>query len=159
MDQILTERQLNWRQQCGLTPNWGLRQPSVLDLSDDALAVLRRNPGAYGKRIWRNGDILFPAAEITAPYPLAKADFGKNFIACVPEGNTFYRELAVKMGGKVISDKEALPENEKAVIFGSSAENRHSCRLAMLQRVMANGIFPGKGGWSLEFPYGKTLRA
>ena len=159
MDQILTERRLNWRQQCGLTPNWGLRQPSVLDLSDDALALLRRNPAAYGKKIWRNGDILFPAAEITSPCPLAEADFGKNFIACVPEGHSFYRELAKKMGGKVISDREALPENEKAVIFGSSAENRHSCRLAMLQRVMANGIFPGKGGWSLEFPYGKTLRA
>ena len=159
LDTILTERNLNWRQHCGMTPNWGLRKPSVLDLSQDALALLRRNPAAYGKKIWRNGDILFPAADFSKPYALPDAEFGKNFIASVPEGHTFYTALAKKMGGKIISDKAPLPEGEKAIIFGSSAENQHACRLAMLQRVMANGIFPGKGGWSLEFPYGKTLRA
>lgn len=159
LDTILSERQLNWRQHCGQTPNWGLRKPSVMDLSADALAVCRKNPAAYGKRIWRNGDILFPAIEISSPYPLPKADFGKNFIVSVPDGHAFYTQLAKKMGGKIVSDTSELPAGKAAVIFGSSAENKHACRLAMLQRVMANGIFPGKGGWSLEFPYGKDLRA
>lgn len=159
LDAILSERQLNWRQHCGLAPNWGLRQPSVMDLSPEALALCRKNPAAYGKRIWRNGDILFPATDFSAPYTFAKAEFKAGFIASVPEGNKFYTALARKMGGKIISDRAELPETGEAVIFGSSAENKHACRLAMLQRVMANGIFPGKGGWSLEFPYGKALRA
>ena len=159
MDTILSERGLNWREHCGMTPGWGLRQPSVLDLSEDALASLRRNPGAFGKKLWRNGDILFPATDFSAPYVLPEVEFERNFIASVPEGNGFYTALAKKMGGRIISDRETLPEGEKAVIFGSSAENRHACRLAMLQRVMANGIFPGKGGWSLEIPYGKPVRA
>ena len=159
LDSILSERGLNWRQHYGLAPNWGLRQPSILDLSPEALARCRKNPGAYGKRLWGTEDILFPSTEFSQPYTLAAPEFGKNFIASVPEGNNFYLELARKMGGKVIADTEKLPENEPAVIFGSSAENKHACRLAILQKVMANGLFPGKGGWSLEFPYGKTLRA
>ena len=158
MDTILSKRGLNWREHCGMTPGWGLRQPSVMDLSPAALACLRRNPAAYGKRLWRNGDILFPATDFSAPYTLPEVEFEKNFIASVPEGNGYYAALAKKMGGRVISDREPLPKEEKAVIFGSSAENRHACCLAMAQRVMANGIFPGKGGWSLEIPYGTPLR-
>ena len=98
MEKILSARGLNWRQQCGLIPNWGLRLPSVMDLTPDALAVCRRDPGAYGKRIWRNGDILFPAADFSVPYTLLKPEFGKNFIASVPENNAFYAGLAKKMG-------------------------------------------------------------
>ena len=159
LDSILSERTLNWRQHCGLAPNWGLRQNSVLDLSQDALALCRKNPAAYGKRLWRNGDILFPATDFSRPYPLPEARFPSGFAASVPEGNDFYKELALKMGGRIISDREPLPENEPAVIFGSSAENKHACRFAMLQRSMANGVFPGRGGWSLEFPWGRTLYA
>ncbi len=159
LDTILSERNLNWRWHCGLTPNWGLRQPSVLDLNPDALALCRKNPAACGKRLWRNGNLLFPATDFSRPYPLPEAKFPAGFIASVPDGSKFYADLAGKMGGKIISDSEELPENEAAVIFGSSAENKHACHFAMLQRSMANGIFPGKGGWSLEFPYGKTLRA
>ena len=53
LDTILSERQLNWRQHCGQTPNWGLRKPSVMDLSAEALALCRKNPAAYVDRAQR----------------------------------------------------------------------------------------------------------
>lgn len=158
LDTILNERGLKWRQHCGLTPPWGGREPSVFDLSDDELKLCRKNPKAYGEKLWKNGDMLFPATDFSAPYPLPEAKLEKGFIASVPEGHTFYAGLAKKMGGKVIPDTAELPPDKPAVIFGSSAENKHALQLALLQRVMANGVFPGKGGWSLEFPYGKVLR-
>ena len=153
-DRILSERGLVWRQQCGFTPTWGLRRPMVMDLPEEALVLCRKNPLNYGKRLLRNGNILFPAADFSKPYTLPKPEFEKGFAASVPENNRFYAELAKKMGGRIISDQSPLPASEPVVIFGSSAENRHACRLALLQKVMANGLFPGKGGWSLEFPYG-----
>ena len=135
LDTILSERQLNWRQHCGQTPNWGLRKPSVMDLSADALAVCRKNPAAYGKRIWRNGDILFPAIEISSPYPLPKADFGKNFIASVPDGHAFYTQLAKKMGGKIVSDTSELPAGKAAPRKRSSSENMGSLSAAAKQLI------------------------
>lgn len=159
MNEILAERNLNYRQQCGLQPGWGGREPSILDLSPDALALCRKNPFSYGKKLFSVGNILFPAADISEPYAMPAPVFPKGTPASVPEGNAFYSKLALKMGFTVISDSSPLPENEPVVIFGNSAENKHACRLAIVQKVLANGVFPGPGGWSLEFPYGKILRA
>ena len=159
LDGILAARALQWREQCGLQPNWGLRQPSVLDLSAEAMKRCRRDPAAYGRRLWKNGDILFPAADFDRPFDLHKPEFPRHFTASVPEGSSFYRRLAGKMGGRTVPDTAELPADEPAVIFGDSSANRHARRLAVEQRIFASGVCPGEGGWSLELPPGPVSRA
>ena len=159
LDAILCSRGLRWREQCGLQPNWGLRQPSVMDLSPEALKSCRSNPKNYCRKQLKNGNILFPAADFDAPFELHEPEFPAKFTASVPADDPFYARLARKMGGVPVPDTRPLAPDEPAVIFGHSAENRHACRLAVEQRIFASGVCPGKGGWSLELPPGPVSRA
>ena len=108
LDAILYSRGLQWREQCGLQPNWGLRQPSVMDLTPAALKICRRNPVSYCRRLLKNGNILFPAADFDKPFALHKPEFPKKFTASVPANDAFYTQLARKMGGVPVPDTRPL---------------------------------------------------
>ncbi len=159
LTRILEKRNLNYREQCGQQPSWGERRPTILDLEPQALEKCLRDPVGYEKKLWKMGNILFPSASFSAPFALQKTDFPRGFAASVPEGNTFYAKLAKKLGGRIFYDKEKLPADAPMVIFGNSAVNHHAEKLAFRQKVLANGLYPGRGGWSLELPQEKMPTA
>lgn len=161
---------INIRKHILKSHGWGERIPTIVDLTDEELAVLRKHGNSgLDAFLKEKGEFAFPALDIAKPRIIFRDSLlvseGKPMAAIVcPAGNIFYQEIARRISDiipdaklPVISDKAfrfSAHRSKNLIVLGGSHENTASRNLAGCGLCFANRLLPGKGGLLVQTLHG-----
>lgn len=149
---------------------WTEHFPTVVDLSDDDLAVLREHGNSgLDTFLKAKGEFAFPALDITAPRAIFRDSLlvsdGKPRAAIVcPAGNVIYQKIAKCLAVMIPGTKLPIVSNDvfrfsahrakNLIVLGGSHENAVSRTLAGCGLCFANRLVPGEGGLLVQTLHG-----